>query len=93
MSDNDEPIDESSEWPARRGPRLVRTTFLFTSLLLLVLGIVSGLSLIAERHVYGLAILASTILLAASFAFFGYALDLLMEIADNTRPFFDSVDE
>jgi hypothetical protein len=82
--------------PAHRGPDAVATVFHTVAILTLVFGVIGaagtgfyahyGLSEQVNTSVaFALAAVLGAVFLASLLAFFGYVLDLLTEIADNTR--------
>ncbi len=83
--------------PAHRGPDAVATVFHTVAILALEFGIIGAIGIAFYAH-YGLAVpvnrsvalalagVLGAVFLASLLAFFGYVLDLLREIADNTRP-------
>ena len=83
--------------PAHRGPDAVATVFHTVAILALEFGIIAAVGAAFYAH-YSLAVpvnksvaialaaVLGAVFLASLLAFFGYVLDLLTEIADNTRP-------
>lgn len=93
--DEDEAFAEyMSATPKHRGPHAVASVFLVVAWLVLVLGIIASIVLAHNAHHgghtvgYSFAVAAigvlSTLFSASVLAFFGYVLDLLVEVAEST---------
>ncbi len=83
--------------PSHRGPHAVATVFLAVAFMVLALGLLSAVGVgihvyrytaaSVERSIgYALAVALGAAFFASVLAFFGYVLDLLTEVAENTRP-------
>ena len=83
--------------PSHRGPHAVATVFLAVAFMVLALGLLSAVGVgihvyryttaSVERSIgYAIAVALSAAFVASVLAFFGYVLDLLTEVAENTRP-------
>jgi uncharacterized membrane protein YGL010W len=88
--------DLSADIAAHRGPRAVATVFLTVAEVVLALGLLGAVATGVSVHqaldvsvgrsiAYACAVALGVVFLASLLAFFGYVLDLLIEIAENIR--------
>jgi uncharacterized membrane protein (DUF485 family) len=86
----------TADTPSHGGSAAVTTVFLTVAFVVLVFGLAGaiGVGIYAHKHLgdsvdgsvgYGILVAVGVVFLASLLAFFGYVLQLLTEIANNTR--------